>query len=178
MKKLAAMLLLAGCSSVAMAEVDYGVGVSVKDSDSFIYLPIDISESWRVEPSFRYYHYKNDYRSEFPSSSYENVELAVGVFKKKLIFENIKFLYGVRTGYFQTKIDSDYNTTGEGDGYIFTPTVSFEYLINRKFSVGGEVGLRYQKFNSNEQSESWFNTSGTSSEVITTTTGLNVRFYF
>lgn len=44
---------LALCSSSVLA-ADFGIGVSARSNDGWVYAPIDISKSFRIEPGVRY----------------------------------------------------------------------------------------------------------------------------
>lgn len=175
MKKLAAMLLLAGCSSVAVAEVDYGVGLSVQNSDGVIRLPINISDTWRIEPSLRYSAYEQD--GGFPDGDSKYMELDVGIFKKKMIADKVALLYGAKVGYLKSR--STYNegeSVNKEDGYSIAPTLGVEYNIMENFSIGGEIGLQY--YNSDGSEDDFGDDVDTSKKYISTQTGISVRYFF
>ena len=50
MRKLYVAIGLALCSSSALA-ADFGIGVSARSDDGFLYVPIDVSKTFRIELS-------------------------------------------------------------------------------------------------------------------------------
>lgn len=148
MRKLVAAVSLALCSSGALA-ADFGIGVSARSDDGMLYVPIDISKSFRLEPSVRYASSEQDdnYRSRAET---KELEIGVGVFGLKQITEAARLYYGARLGYLDRQDDSSYmgnsaTTTQENDqdGYRAGPAIGFEYLIGKHFSVGGEASYTF-----------------------------------
>lgn len=176
MKKLVAVVLLAGCSSVAMAEVDYGVGLSLQNSDGVIHLPINISDTWRIEPSLRYV--ESERESAFSNSDTRYVELGVGVFKKKVVAEKVALLYGARVGYLESKYtySSDGDSSSKENGYTIAPTLGVEYNIAENFSIGGEIALKYYDIDGSE--DDFGDDEDTSEKYLSTQTGISVRYFF
>jgi hypothetical protein len=148
MKRLFALVLAAGFSAGGQA-ADAGIGVSVQSDDSMIYVPIDFNQNFRIEPSFRYYHTK--VTQPLVKVKQESRELGLGIFGLLPIHESVRIYYGGRLAYVDAEISYDYDAsvffppdfTQESDGYRISPTLGFEYLINKYVSVGAEAEWFY-----------------------------------
>jgi hypothetical protein len=148
MRRIVAAVGLALCASGAPA-ADFGLGVSVRSDDGALYAPIDISKSFRLEPSVRYASSEqtNDVTS---GTEIKQLEVGIGVFGLAQVTESARLYYGVRLAYLDQQIDSFYfgnsgrTTVEDGqDGYSVGPTLGFEYLIGKHFSVGGEASYAF-----------------------------------
>jgi hypothetical protein len=153
MRSLCVAVGLALASANAMA-ADFGIGISARSDDGWLYVPIDVSKSFRIEPSVRY---SSSDTSFTVNGGYEDsrdsnaLELGVGLFGVKHIAEQAHLYYGGRLAY----VDSESTTVqagsfggvirGEGssDGYRIGPTLGFEYIFGGHFSVGGEASYTY-----------------------------------
>jgi hypothetical protein len=175
---LAALVALAAGSMQAASAAEFGLGVSVQSDDSIIYAPIDINKQFRVEPSIRYQ--KNEFESGTGLDlETETLELAVGLFGLTGVSESLRIYYGGRLAYIDQESDSLVNSivggnifaarsTQEADGFRISPTLGFEYLINDRFSIGGEAEYFFQDIDGDSgDTES----SGTDTRLI-------VRFKF
>lgn len=158
MRTLCTAACLALCSTGALA-ADYGIGVSAKSNDGWIYLPIDVSQSFRIEPSVRYS--SNDI-SQVRSSDgdtfeqdSDNIEIGVGLFRRAKVAESARFYYGLRASYVKVESATVYTTTffpgftevvrdeTSQDGYRIGPAIGFEYLFGEHFSIGGEANYTF-----------------------------------
>lgn len=153
---------------------DVGIGVSVQSDDSRVYVPIEISDSLRLEPTIRYL--KNDQDNGDWEYSSESVEVGCGLFFTNSIGENINFLYGARAAYVVRKYESGASYEEDLDGYMLAPTLGLEYFITERISIGADVAISYTdidgKLNDNGNKE---DASVTFTE---TDTSLGIRFYF
>jgi hypothetical protein len=152
MRKLYVAAALAMCSGSAMA-ADFGLGISARSDDGFLYVPIDITKSFRIEPSVRYLSSEQTFiqSSAQDTSETDQWELGVGVFGLKRVTDAAHIYYGARLAY----VDVQSTTVDEGsfgltlysesdqDGYRIGPTVGFEYLFGGHFSVGGEASYTF-----------------------------------
>ncbi len=138
---------LALCSSSVLA-ADFGIGVSARSNDGWVYAPIDISKSFRIEPGVRYS--SNDttvaYGTVQSSLDSEAWEIGIGVFGRKQVDEAVNFYYGGRLAHVDRSTKSRDISSGitfreetKQDGYSIGPTIGFEYLFGGHFSVGGEA---------------------------------------
>ena len=158
MKKL--ILLVSVCILSVSALSDTGIGVSFQGNDGRVYIPHDLSDSLRIEPSIRYYKMKFSNNLDV-----ENYEIGIGLFYKKETIKNMRILIGARAGYID--LDQTALNASSGDGYFIAPALGFEYFIGEKFSIGGEVALNYRK-----------TTQDTFNSFTGTDTSLSARFYF
>lgn len=152
MRKLYVAAVLAVCSGSAMA-ADFGVGISARSDDGFLYVPIDITKSFRIEPSVRYVSNEQTFTQSFgeDSSETEQWELGIGVFGLKRVTDAAHIYYGARLAYVDVQSSSvDESSFGlsiysntDQDGYRIGPTVGFEYLFGGHFSVGGEASYSF-----------------------------------
>ena len=166
MKRAALTLaLLAGCSSHVLA-ADFGVGVSVQSNDAWIYAPIDVTPSLRIEPSIRFVDSESESQTQSSSfgmpiatsvkSESDQRELAVGLFGKTLLGESVRLYYGARAAYIDnetkqriaTRFQNSEDVVEEEsslDGYRISPTLGFEYLINeRKRQLGRRTAASFR----------------------------------
>jgi len=197
MKRAALTLaLLAGCSSHVLA-ADFGVGVSVQSNDAWIYAPIDVTPGFRIEPSIRFF--DSDSESQTQSSSFgvpittsvksaaEQREFAVGLFGKAPVGESVRLYYGARVAYIDNETKQRITTSfgsvadvaeqeSSQDGYRISPTLGFEYLINQRFSLGGEAEWFYQDLDADISQADIAGTANFKSNG--TATRLIVRFTF
>lgn len=198
MKRALSIALLAACSSHVFA-ADFGVGVSVQSNDAWIYVPIDVTPGFRIEPSIRFVDSESESQTQSSSfglpittsvkSQSDQRELAVGLFGKTLLGESVRLYYGARAAYIDNetkqRIATRFQTVedvveGESslDGYRISPTLGFEYLINEHFSLGGEAEWFYQDLDS-EISQTDADVAGTAKlKSNGTATRLIVRFTF
>jgi hypothetical protein len=159
------LALIGLCAATSAA--DYGIGVSAKSNDGWIYAPIDFGSGVRIEPSLRYTRsrstslYEDDSffgeRSQDRSrSDAHQLEYGLGLFKVSAIGEALSVYYGLRASYIdggakltsttssaaffeETRIDRQ-----DFDGYRLAPTIGFEYAFNTHFSLGLEAAWSYE----------------------------------
>lgn len=150
---------------------DIGIGTSLSDYDKTIYIPINISESIRIEPSLRYAKIEYEYNFDNTSDIYnrEEYEIGLGVFKKNQVSEKVNALVGLRMAY------QKYTFSGSEDstGYSFAPTLGFEYYFHEKVSIGTEIALRYDNTDNNQ-----FNSNSADTESTNLDSSINIRFFF
>lgn len=159
MRTLCAALCLALCSTGAVA-ADYGIGVSARSNDGWIYVPIDVSPSFRIEPSVRY---MSNETSQTNTSSdgdsfkedVDNLEFGVGLFRLAKIADSARIYYGLRASYVTLDGTRTYTNTyfpgytvvtrseTSQDGYRIGPAIGFEYQFGEHFSVGGEANYTF-----------------------------------
>ena len=178
MKKILVAVVTATLSTEVSA-VDFGVGVSAKSDDSWIYLPIEITQNFRVEPSVRFSQTDSTQESAEErfgglttttvDSEMDQFQVGIGVFGVLPIKESVRVYYGLRAAYidaetsstvvsrFETPTFVDENTfkfKNSADGYRLAPTLGFEYFLNESFSIGGEAEWFYEDVEQdNEQQE-------------------------
>ncbi|HEY0940484.1 MAG TPA: hypothetical protein VGE08_10345 [Steroidobacter sp.] len=143
---------LALCSGSVLA-ADFGVGITARSDDGILYVPINVSKTFRIEPSIRYISSDIELSEDgdLVSQDSDTVELGIGVFGLKQVTDAAHIYYGARLAYIdtesttvQTLFGSEIRTESSQDGYRIGPTVGFEYLFGGHFSVGGEVSYTFQ----------------------------------
>lgn len=140
-----------------------GLGVSIKPGETAVYLPIKVSEFYKVEPFIRYS--KNS--SELISSpDSENVDksaraIGVGLFQSKEMGQNADLYYGLRASFTKVKERWQYKSSYTGGdttkiiinktrdserGFILSPTVGVAYSFTRQFVLAFEAQLNFGKY--------------------------------
>ena len=186
----------AGYSKIATSEIAsrntrYGIGVALDDSLK-IYMPINVG-GMMIEPSLVIISdesslHDNEYKQNY---TYDVFELSVGLFKNKRVYENTDLYYGVRLGYVEIKNESSADDVSVGyysesesneDGYFIVPTIGAEYYISNNFSLGLDIGLRYEKTDGKETYVSSFSSvvsvAETDDDSIITQAEIVVRYRF
>lgn len=154
MRSLYVAVGLALCSANAMA-ADFGIGVSARSEDGFLYVPIDISNSFRIEPSVRYgtseLKFSESEEDSSDTQETETWEIGVGLFGLKQVTEAAHIYFGARLAYVESEStiaqplsfgDVAYSQSKQ-DGYRIGPTLGFEYLFGGHFSIGGEASYTF-----------------------------------
>lgn len=151
MRNLVVAAGLALFASGAMA-ADFGIGVSARDDDGAIYVPIDFSDKFRLEPSFRYYkEERTDTSTGGFSVKSDLLELGIGIFGKSKVTDAAHLYYGGRFTYADGSTESRFSETSV-DGFSVAPTFGAEYVFGKHFSLGGEVAYVFEEFDSEDNS--------------------------
>ena len=170
--------VVAATLSTEAAAVDFGVGVSAKSDDSWIYFPIEITQRFRLEPSVRFSQTESHLETEdtfFGTRSSTRVDtdtdqlqVGLGVFGVLPVKESVRVYYGVRAAYIDadtsstqvTRLESPFSVSEEtfkrensADGYRVAPTLGFEYFVTAHFSIGGEAEWFYQEIDQKTQDD-------------------------
>jgi hypothetical protein len=182
MKKMALVMVFVCLSGSALA-ADFGLGVSVRSGDATIYMPIDISEAFRIEPMLQYEYRKSEYTLFDDTIASTNTgtlwAVGVGLFGVTQLAESASVYYGGRVSYMSSESESSYLGTlpggavlapesRESDGIVLAPTLGLEYHFSEHFSIGGEAALTYTNAENDDES----------SERISTTTNIIFRYMF
>jgi hypothetical protein len=197
MKRTLLIAFMAACSGQAFA-ADFGIGLSVQSDDAWIYAPIDITPRFRIEPSIRFFNGESESQTQSPdfsstvtttvTSEAETRELGIGLFGLTSVGESVRVYYGARAAYIDSEsklrivsrfmaFEDVEEEAASADGYRISPTLGFEYLINDRFSIGGEAEWFYQDVES-ELSRTTLNSATAESKSNGTDTRLIVRFRF
>lgn len=120
-----------------------------------IYLPIHVSDNFKIEPELGFTDYSASYSSYGESGKQSNsgLKLGIGLFKKKPI-EQTQVYYGIRLGIIQEKEKYSYsgyysesdNTTHKYIG----PAFGAEHFFSPAFSFGGETQIIYTVYDTGE----------------------------
>ena len=127
-----------------------------------IYLPIHISETFKVEPEFGFTNYSMSYDSDYESREISNtgLKLGMGLFRKKQV-EQTQIYYGVRLGIIRESEEYSYSYSSEyGDfsdsetekitNKFIAPAFGAEHFFSPAFSFGGETQFTYTIFDTGE----------------------------
>lgn len=169
-------------SSVTLAQTQSGIGVSVQDSGSKIYVPINVTEEFRIEPTFSYAKQNSD-REDYSESEFKTYELGVGLFGIKSIVPEFNFLYGINLGVLRGSSENEYESSGlkyESDmkGISVSHIIGFEYYFVQNISIGSEVAIVYSSLDITDSDNFDDEEDKSSQKTIATDTSLNIRFYF
>ena len=135
---LAAALLMPALSQAAQPQgVKVGIGGSVRSDDTSIYVPIDVSPVFRVEPFFGLS--KTDLTVGGASTSSESRTLGAGGFLRLDLHERIQTYFGGRLAY--VEVDAGGSNL---DGFSVEPTAGAEFYVTERVSVALEAFLYYQ----------------------------------
>lgn len=187
MRKLYVAVALVACSGSAVA-ADFGVGISARSDDGFVYVPIDITKSFRIEPSIRYLSSEQTFTQSSGQDTQETDqwELGVGVFGLKQVTDAAHIYYGARLAY----VDVQSTTVDQGsfgltlysesdqDGYRIGPTVGFEYIFGGHFSVGGEASYTFLDVEGESTARIGNNLSQSTLKTEQKTNGTQTRLIF
>jgi len=148
MKKyiLAAFLGMVIATPISAAE--WGIGFSTQSDDQTIYFPIKVEDKLRIEPFFREKqitqnrteYYLNNRRTR--KTTWKFFDVGVGIFGIANIKEKSQLYYGVRISYQETEVRyrSEWdNSKSKVTGYMFSPTIGFEYMLTDNILIGGEA---------------------------------------
>lgn len=152
MRNLYVAVGLALCSGSVLA-ADFGIGISARSDDGYLYAPINVSKTFRVEPTIRYGTTELSYTQdgEVDSQDTETWEIGVGLFGLKNVTDAAHIYYGARLAYVDTEATTTTPTIfgdvirskSTQDGYRIGPTLGFEYIFGQHFSVGGEASYTF-----------------------------------
>lgn len=124
-------------SSFAGRAAEFGLGVALSGSGSGIFVPVNINEQWRVEPSLQYLKSEaSQFGSEFSNDIYS---LGVGVFRLWQSSDQVRTLAGVRV----SRQGFSQNDQFKADGHGIAPAVGFEYAVTPRLVVGAEAALEH-----------------------------------
>lgn len=180
-----AVLGLASWSSAA----EVGLGVSFKQNENTIYLPVKISPGLMIEGFLSQNRNSNTVTYATlsgPAStqtwSTNTVVTGISIFWLRPITENTNVYFGPRLGYISQKNSNGFDgdvSENRNHGYLVSPTLGFEYFPIKHLSIGGEVGYNYASMSGSSTSMlSLGNSSSMDSTSSGTVTAVMVRFYF
>jgi hypothetical protein len=184
---LLALAALGLASSSSAAEV--GLGVSLKQNENTLYLPVKVSPGFRIEGSL--FQSRNSMSSRSPAqsgpaftqtSSFKAEVAGVGLFWLKAVTDNSSLYFGPRLGYISQKYTSgiaDDQFESRRHGYQVSPTLGFEYFPIKHMSLGAEVAYNYTSMSGSATSTVFPGNSGSLDSLDSgTVTAVMVRFYF
>ena len=165
--------------------VQFGIGVALNsflknfsygDNLPTIYIPMNISDKFKIEPELSYY--SSSGKNE--NVEQENTSMAIGVglfgttnYEKSLFYYGFRFSYlNSKTKYsFQDEVDRERTS----NRFMLGPAVGGEYFFIKHFSVGGEIGFQ---FTVKKDEETNFEDYLPGSSVNGTDVRIFLRFYY
>lgn len=176
---LISIVLLSLLSSKCIA-AEIGIGISLEARDQILYVPINITNNFRTELSFRYS--ASESESSNSTSESDNLEIGIGLYGIKKLYEKTQLIYGCNFLYYDSSYENTYtgnlpptSYSGDNTTYTIAPTLGIEYFVTDHISLGGKAEFYYR------DSEIEYS-SGPSSNSDRTYTGTNTnlafRYYF
>ena len=137
---LAAALLMPALTQAAPPpqDVKVGIGGSVRSDDAAIYLPIELSPAFRLEPFFAWS--ETETTTGGASFNSESRFLGAGGFFRMAVHERVQTYVGGRLAYVEMEAGAM-----DVDGFSVEPTVGAEFFVTNRFSVALEAFLYRQE---------------------------------
>lgn len=173
-----------------MAKAGLGLNLNFSNPQSSIYVPINVTESFRIEPSFDFYIGSNSEKSNRNNTYNQDTSyyaISLGFFGRKPLIQSFYLLYGGRFGYFNQT--HEYKSSNQGNsvsnleegnyfGTYISPTIGFEYFIIEKLSLGAEFFIVFaESFDNDEWSRSDDDIKVESSSIHTDGS-ISLKYYF
>ncbi|MCF6261873.1 MAG: hypothetical protein L3J98_17250 [Gammaproteobacteria bacterium] len=154
-KHLVALFLF---SSACHAQPNFdkaGFGTILDEDNLIIYIPIQFKKLI-IEPTIKWSSHETtelSYDGYYEKDETSTYEVGIGAFFKNEVHENTFINYGIRVGYSKGEDKSRYISPSfysdyrkwETETYFISPTISFEYFLFPKISIGTNIGLLYTK---------------------------------
>lgn len=148
MKRLELIVLIFSFCGVAFAQDTtrqpqprWGIGISVSGNTGVIFVPIEVSQRFRLEPEFDVY--RGESRRRDYSSTQTNLSVGSGFFAMTRT-GNVNVYYGARltiTSMLSTWKDRGEPDERSGSGFSVGGVVGGEYFLGDRFTLGGEARL-------------------------------------
>lgn len=175
------LLLISFVSLFSYADV--GIGVSFKDNQGAIYVPVNINENFRIEPSL-YYQKSQDERDDGTESDYLYLTVSTSFYKISKLTDQSHLYYGAGIGYIENH--RDYRTGGtyprndrvRASGYQIAPTLGAEYKLTEDFSISAQVALIYQHIETDDLDKISGEKLKETDKDLLTNTNIVLRFFF
>ena len=156
MKKIFSLLVLLIFTTVTHAK--YGIGISIKEYDMSIFVPIQMNNNLIFEPFISYYDRESKdiekSSGNTDTDGYKEETIGFGIIKIKEAKHNINIYSGIRFAYIEEGFYySSNNSSSREDlphsGYRIEPLIGLEYPLTENFKLAFEANLRYQKTDRN-----------------------------
>lgn len=166
MKKVT-LFIITLLSAANLQAAEFGLGATLNSDASTIYIPINITKEFRLEPFIMSYKQNQDETSYQDANNYRMNQYGLGLFKVKEAANNTNIFMGARIAYFSG------DNGGKFNGYTLAPVIGFEYFPVKNFSLGADAAWEYSHITSNDYY---------SDEYITksyrTKTSIAFKYYF
>jgi len=148
MKKHILVAFISLAVTAPTSATEWGIGFSTQSDDQTIYFPIKAGDKLRIEPFFREESITYNRESIFDryKITSKSFSVGMGVFGITNIKEKSQLYYGARVSYQETEYtykSENLNFKNESDGYQFSPTIGFEYMLTDNILIAGEAEWTY-----------------------------------
>lgn len=143
------LFLLMGLAPHARA-VDFGIGVSVKNNENSLFLPLRLNENWLLEGQLQAMKTRQTVDGTEPAYGYTNSYLraGLGIFWTRKVAEKTHLLMGSRFSHIKRTFGG-FGSEDTASGWDVAPTAGLEYFPVRWFSIGGEVAYGFERIKGN-----------------------------
>ncbi len=180
-KKILISASLALASNLSSA-AEFGVGLGLNGSFNLlaieaggigalggnsIFLPINLNKDFRVEPYFS----ASRIKETTTGNGFSVYQGGIGLFKIINQNEKVNLLVGGRLGYLDAT-NSYPDSTITSRGYSLSPSLAFEYSIDKNFVLGGELAYENWRIRGTGLSDA------NQLNYSNTTTALTLKYFF
>ncbi len=149
-----------------------------------IFIPIKVSPKFRIEPEIGFYRISDHYSDKYSNHKTTEKIFQIGVGLCPVVTKNsFDFYFGSRIGYLYISLSDEYISNayldkdkGSAKGFYISPVLGGEYYFSKHFSLGGEVQVKYSRYNL-EEKENSDKSNSTFSKFLTYSTVI-IRIYF
>jgi hypothetical protein len=134
------LAILAGLMPAFAQAADWGLGTTVGESDTTIYVPVQVSEGFRLEPFAGYY--RNEFDSDSGTFGLSGYSVGSGFFRTVPFGERAQAYFGARLSYSYSKY-RNVSADETGQGYRVAPVLGGEIFLLPQLSVGVEAYAYY-----------------------------------
>lgn len=122
------------------------IGLGITLPDVGVFLPINVSARFRLEPYVDFNSTRADYPVTSDTTWHSSTQVGVGLFAVARHQEKLAIYFGPRVGLLQgsTKLNgSGGQTSTKSSGWFVAGAIGAEYSPEPRFSVGGEAKLQF-----------------------------------
>lgn len=173
------------CAALPMMAQTVGVGLSLKENENTIFVPIQLKASLLLEPYVAHWRISGSQEGSPSGGTYRLAErslvLGMGAFWRRAQGERGQSYLGGRVGYIRSTYTSDSgpnHSEHRAHGVEFVPTLGYSYALTPHLLLGGEVGYRYQRITQEDQDSFSNRTMSGRFSMDGTVTALVVRYLF
>lgn len=172
----AALGLALGLLPLTAAEPTYGIGLSLRQNEQTIYLPVQLSPSLRLEGSLQFANFTS--KETDWDISQRDTTFGLGLFHVRTLGEGFQLYAGPRFSYGKKSQEHPVFTCTSDKTYGITPLLGLEYRLTRNLSLSGEAGVRWSQTESEyyEKSKPWRHSN--TNNQWSTQTSVALRYWF
>lgn len=139
------LFLLLGFTFHANA-VELGIGVSMKNCENSLFLPLKLNKNWLLEGQVQAMKMKQTVDGDGPTPSFTNsfLRAGLGIFWTRQVADKTRLMVGSRFSRVRRTFGS-YGSEDSAQGLDVAPTVGVEFFPVRWLSIGGEVAYGFER---------------------------------